>query len=197
MAQAKPLGRATFTLLTIGCLALAAIFNGGSNATAAVNNQTDAPALTEDLSAPGVFIIRGSEINLVSREANLPIALKNNFENTVRVHVHVNPSNSRVVIPSSVEIEVVGGGQTTIAHVPVKAVAQGRVFLIVWLTTFSGIRLTKDSYLQMVVQPDVEFTLLLGFGALVGALGTVGVTRTVRRRRRVAASAGIELEKDS
>lgn len=132
---------------------------------------------------PGVYILRGSNINLVSRESKVPVAIRNTFNSDVRVHVHVDPSNPRVIVPSSVEI-VVPAGETVNAQVPVQAVAQGKVFLIVWLTTFSGIRLTKNSYVQMQVEPDIEITMLASFAGLVLALGVAGAIRTVRRRRK-------------
>ncbi|MDE2386459.1 MAG: hypothetical protein KGL77_02025 [Actinomycetales bacterium] len=132
---------------------------------------------------PGVYILRGSNINLVSRESKVPVAIRNTFDSDVRVHVHVDPSNPRVIVPSSVEI-VIPAGETVNAQVPVQAVAQGKVFLIVWLTTFSGIRLTKNSYVQMQVEPDIEITLLASFAGLVLALGVAGAIRTVRRRRK-------------
>ncbi|MFM5967954.1 MAG: DUF6049 family protein [Micrococcales bacterium] len=141
---------------------------------------TRTPAPTQQ---PGVYLLRGSEINLVARESKVPIAIRNTFGSDVRVHVHVNPSNPRVIVPSSVEI-VVPAGETVNAQVPVKAVAQGKVFLIVWLTTFSGIRLTKNNYIQMHVEPDIEFALLASFASVVIALVVVGAIRTVRRRKK-------------
>ena len=127
-------------------------------------------------------MLRGSSVNLVSRESKIPIAIRNAFDSDVRVHVHVSPSNPRVIVPGAVEI-VIPAGETVNAQVPVKAVAQGKVFLIVYVTTFSGIRLTKNSYVQMTVNPDVEFALLGGFGALVLGLGAVGAWRMSHRRR--------------
>jgi hypothetical protein len=155
---------------------------------AASPSSTPAPTPTPTAPAvpevkPGVYILRGSNINLVARESKVPVAIRNTFTSDVRVHVHVNPSNPRVIVPSSVEV-VVPAGETVNAQVPVEAVAQGKVFLIVWLTTFSGIRLTKNSYVQMQVEPDIEITLLASFAGLVLALGVVGVIRTLRRRRR-------------
>lgn len=142
-----------------------------------------APALPATQPKPGVYLLRGSNINLVARESKVPVAIRNTFPSDVRVHVHVKPSNPRVIVPSSAEV-VVPAGETINAQVPVKAVAQGKVFLIVWLTTFSGIRLTKNSYVQMQVEPDIEVTLLASFAGLVLALGVAGVIRTIRRRRR-------------
>jgi asparagine N-glycosylation enzyme membrane subunit Stt3 len=69
------------------------------------------------------------------------------------------------------------------AQVPVKAIANGKVFLIVWLTTFSGLRLGQDSNLQMIVNADLELALLVGFGFAVVLLLIFGTVRTLRRRK--------------
>ncbi len=58
------------------------------------------------------------------------------------------------------------------------------MFLIVWLTTFSGIKLDSQSILQMNVNADVEETMLFAFGGAVFALGAFGSVRTLRKRRR-------------
>ena len=171
----------------IGALTAVAVVLSANSANAASLNPTPTPTPSSStapapLAQPGVYLLRGSEINLVARESKVPVAIRNTFDSDVRVHVHVNPSNPRVIVPSSVEV-VVPAGETVNAQVPVKAVAQGKVFLIVWLTTFSGIRLTKNNYIQMHVEPDIEFALLASFASVVVALVVVGAIRTVRRRK--------------
>ena len=171
----------------IGALTAVAVVLSANSANAASPNPTPTPTPSSStapapLAQPGVYLLRGSEINLVARESKVPVAIRNTFDSDVRVHVHVNPSNPRVIVPSSVEV-VVPAGETVNAQVPVKAVAQGKVFLIVWLTTFSGIRLTKNNYIQMHVEPDIEFALLASFASVVVALVVVGAIRTVRRRK--------------
>lgn len=153
---------------------------------APVATPTEAPTTPE--LAPGIYVLRGSAINLVSRESKIPIAIRNTFDSDVRVHVHVSASNPRVIVPNAVEVNI-PAGTTVTAQVPVRAVAQGKVFLIVSVSTFSGIRLTKDSYIQMNVEPDVELALIAGFVGLVLALGGVGAVRTIRRRRANAEAA--------
>jgi hypothetical protein len=185
MIAPKRTGR-LLALLAAVATALTAWF-APSAATAATVQPTPTPTPTAvnptapDLE-PGIYVLRGSSINLVSRESKVPVAIRNTFDSDVRVQVHINPSNPRVIVPSAVEITV-PGGETVNAQVPVKAVAQGKVFLIVWVTTFSGIRLTKDRYIEMTVNPDVEVTLLSAFGALVVGLGAVGAWRMIRRRK--------------
>jgi hypothetical protein len=186
MKQVKMALIAAVTSFAVLTYALPGIAASATPAPSSTSTATPSPAPTQSAvreQKPGVYILRGSNINLVSRESKVPVAIRNNFSSDVRVHVHVNPSNPRVIVPSSVEI-VIPAGETVNAQVPVQAVAQGKVFLIVWLTTFSGIRLTKNSYLQMQVEPDIEITLLASFAGLVLALGVAGAIRTVRRSRR-------------
>lgn len=132
---------------------------------------------------PSVHIVPGSTINLVSRESNVPVRVQNDFDSDVTVHVHMSPSNPRVIVPNAVAITVPAHSAVN-AKVPVQAIANGKVFLIVWLTTFSGLRLGKDSILQMNVNADIELAMLIGFGAIVIILGTFGAVRTVRKNRR-------------
>jgi hypothetical protein len=137
---------------------------------------------------PEIAIVPGSTINLVSRESSAPISIKNEFDADIRVFVKVSPSNARVEVPRVVEVTV--PALTTLnAEVPVRAVAQGKVFLRVQLTTFSGLPLGKSMVLQMNVDPDLETNLVVGFGLLVTALGAWGTVRTVRKRREREAEA--------
>ena len=134
---------------------------------------------------PSIHIVPGSVINLVSSESKVPVRIQNDFDSEIRVHVHMLPSNPRVSVPQAVEV-VVPASSGINAQVPVKAIGNGKVFLIVWLTTFSGIRLTENSNLQMNVNAGIETAMLVVFASLIVALGTVGVLRTRSKRRRKA-----------
>ena len=134
---------------------------------------------------PSVRIVPGSVINLVSSESKVPVRIQNDFDSEIRVQVHMMPSNPRVVVPNAVEV-VVPASSGINAQVPVKAIGNGKVFLIVWLTTFSGLRLTENAHLQMNVNAGIETTMLVIFGVSVLGLGTVGVLRTRRKLRRKA-----------
>ena len=151
-----------------------------------------APAQALDTeNGQGVFIVTGSEINLVARTSNIPVQIKNVFDSDVTVHVHVQPTNPRVVVPASVEIKVPGNTSVT-AKVPVVAVANGGVVLKVWLSTFSGHSLGKATFLRMNVNADIELTMLLGFGGGILVLFGFGVARQVSKNRRKHAMQVIE-----
>lgn len=156
-------------------LSTVSLFFGG------VFSAAPASALDTD-NGQGVFIVPGSEINLVARTSNIPIQIKNTFTSEVTVHVHVQPTNPRVIVPAAVSVTVPGLTSVT-AKVPVEAVANGGVILKAWLTTFSGHRLGKASFLKMNVNADIEIAMLIGFGGTVFALLGFGIIRTIRKKR--------------
>ena len=152
---------------------------------ASANPSVAAPVAAIPTDIPSIRIVPGSVINLVSSESKVPVRIQNDFDSEIRVHVHMLPSNPRVSVPQAVEV-VVPASSGINAQVPVKAIGNGKVFLIVWLTTFSGIRLTENSNLQMNVNAGIETAMLVVFASLIVALGTVGVLRTRSKRRRKA-----------
>lgn len=131
----------------------------------------------------GVFIVPGSDINLVARTSNIPVQIENAFNSEVTVHVHVQPTNPRIVVPASVAVTIPALTSVT-AKVPVEAVANGEVMLKVWLTTFSGQKLGGATFLQMNVNADIEFAMLAGFASVVALLLIFGIVRTIRKKRR-------------
>jgi hypothetical protein len=171
--------------LTITAALAASIFSPNP-ASAASKVQTDLPT-----DIPSVHIVPGSVINLVSSESKVPVRIQNDFDSEVRVQVHMLPSNPRVLVPNAVEV-VVPASSGINAQVPVKAIGNGKVFLIVWLTTFSGLRLTDNAHLQMNVNAGIETAMLIVFGVLVVGLGSVGVLRTRRKLRRKAKLEALE-----
>ncbi len=166
-------------VITATAALAASIFSPGS-ASAATKLPADLPT-----DIPSIHIVPGSVINLVSSASKVPVRIQNDFDSEIRVQVHMLPSNPRVVVPNSVEV-VVPADSGINAQVPVQAIGNGKVFLIVWLTTFSGLRLTENAHLQMNVNAGIETAMLIVFGVVVFGLGTVGVLRTRRKLRRKA-----------
>ena len=200
----EPLTRKTAILAALAALA-ASIFSGNpaaanvSRGPVALANPRANSSVSQVHSAlptdiPGVRIVPGSVINLVASESKVPVRIQNSFDSEIRVHVHMLPSNPRVTVPNAVEV-VVPANSGINAQVPVKAIGNGKVFLIVWLTTFSGLRLTENAHLQMNVNAGIETVMLIVFGTVVAALGTIGVLRT-RRKLRIKAQQEAQLEAD-
>ena len=176
--------RRNVAILTTSAALAASIFSANPAAAnpAMANPATPAvSAIPTDI--PSIRIVPGSTINLVSSESKVPVRIQNDFDADIRVHVHMKPSNPRVSFPQAVEV-VVPASSGINAQVPVKAIGNGKVFLIVWLTTFSGIRLGPNSNLQMNVNAGIETAMLIVFASLIATLGTVGVLRTRAKIRR-------------
>jgi hypothetical protein len=176
-------------IITASAALAASIFSAipanATSAPVAASPSLEAPVSAIPTDIPSIHIVPGSVINLVSSESKVPVRIQNDFDSEIRVHVHMLPSNPRVSVPQAVEV-VVPASSGINAQVPVKAIGNGKVFLIVWLTTFSGIRLTENSNLQMNVNAGIETAMLVVFASLIVALGTVGVLRTRSKRRRKA-----------
>lgn len=131
----------------------------------------------------GVFIVTGSEINLVARSSNIPIQIKNTFKSDVVVHVFVRPTNARVSVPAAVEVKI--PGETTVtAKIPVEAVANGKVLLRAWIETFSGVQIGRAVVISMNVNADIELTMLISFAGGVLVLLVFGIFRTIRKSRK-------------
>ena len=134
---------------------------------------------------PSVHIIAGSDINLLASDARIPVRVKNDFNSDLRVHVHAVASNGRLSIPAPVEITIPANTAVN-AQIPVKAIGSGEVNLTVWLETFSGLRVGDEVQVLVNVNADAENAILIGFTAIICVLGTLGLVRTLRKRRERA-----------
>lgn len=134
---------------------------------------------------PSVHIIAGSDINLLASDARIPVRVKNDFNTDLRVHVHAVASNGRLSIPAPVEITIPANTAVN-AQIPVKAIGSGEVNLTVWLETFSGLRVGDEVQVLVNVNADAENAILIGFTAIICVLGTLGLVRTLRKRRERA-----------
>jgi Family of unknown function (DUF6049) len=131
---------------------------------------------------PTVAIVPGSTINLVAHESKIPLSIRNDFDSEVTVHAWVIPESFAVIVPHGIEVKI--PPKTTVtAQVPVIAVSNGEVDLKAYLTTFSGRRFNGSVKLHMVVNADIETSVIFAFGASVVTLLGFGVVRTIRRRR--------------
>lgn len=129
-----------------------------------------------------VQIVKGSNINLVSQDSRVPILLRNNYDTEVRVLIHVATTNLRVRLPKSTAVTI-PANSTLNATVPVQAVANGTVTLNVWLTSFSGVRLSQNTSIEMNVLGNFEAIAIGSLGVIVAVLLVVGTLRMLRRRR--------------
>lgn len=138
--------------------------------------------LTES-DAGAVTIVRGSAINLVSRESSFPVAVTNTLPGEVRVIVNLRSNSAKVIVDESKVQLVIPAGTTINAQFPIRAIGSGEVVMVSWLTALSGIELGKPVPIRLNVNPDIETAAIVLFLSFVAVLIVVGVVRTVRRRK--------------
>ena len=157
-------------------VALALVMLSGSGVQAATT--TEPPA-----DYPRVHFVPGSNINLLSSSSNIPLRIQNDYREDVVVHVHAIATNGRLVIPAAIAVKI--PGLTTItAKLPVRATGVGKVDLVVWLESFAGYRLNEQVFIKVNVNADAETNIIVAFTAIVSILGTLGLVRTLSKRRK-------------
>ena len=141
------------------------------------------PAETPKDPTGSVDIVSGSEINLVSREATLPVVVTNTYEGRARVLVHMISASPKLQVVNKVVRLSIPAGETMNAQFPVSAIGSGEVTMITWLTSLSGVEIGPRVSIKLRVYPDIENVAIVLFLGLVAALTVVGVIRTMRKRR--------------
>jgi hypothetical protein len=130
-----------------------------------------------------VSIVRGSTINLVSRESSFPVPVTNTLPGEVRVLVNLRSNSAKVVVEDPVVQLIIPAGTTINAQFPIRAIGSGDVVMVAWLTALSGVELGKRVPIRLTVNPDIETAAIVLFLSFVVILVVVGVFRTVRRRK--------------
>ena len=142
-----------------------------------------------------VSIPQSSTIQLLTANADLPIAVRNDLPWPVTVELHASPTDPRLDVKPVTET-VVQANSTTRAKVPVSArVGSGEVDLRLSLFSPTGVPIQDQQSVRVAVRAEWETIGLIIFGGLAALLIALGVIRTVRRKRREgAADAAVEAE---
>jgi hypothetical protein len=144
------------------------------------------PALPTELTetdSGGISIVRGSTINLVSRESSFPVPVTNTLPGEVRVVVNLRSSSPKVVVEDSTIQLTIPAGTTMNAQFPIRAIGSGDVVMVAWLTALSGVELGKRVTIRLTVNPDIETAAIVLFLSFVVVLIVIGTIRTLRRRK--------------
>ncbi len=141
------------------------------------------PATLTEADAGSVSIVKGSGINLVSRESSLPVAVTNTLAGEVRVIVNLKSNSAKLVVEDSTMQLVIPAGTTVNAQFPIRAIGSGNVVLVSWLTALSGRELGVRVPINLTVNPDIETAAIVLFLSFVAVLMVIGVIRTLRRRK--------------
>lgn len=151
---------------------------GGWNV--AVDASVDAGATT----LASVQVVEGSNINLLSNQAALPITLSNELPYPVTVVVQVTPSNGRLVVDENRTEVTIEASSRRGTQVPVTAVANGSVTLTIQLLSPSGVLISAPSPVRVNVSAEWETLGTVSVAALAVVVFGIGVVRVILRRRK-------------
>jgi Family of unknown function (DUF6049) len=130
-----------------------------------------------------VYIVAGSDINMVSRESKVPVSVQNNYDRPIRVRVHAISQDPAVNVQEYVSVRIPANSRKD-ALLPISVISSGEFKIKVWVTTFTDIRLGKSKEIKLTANPDIELAILFGFGTLIAGLLAMGSYRMISRRRQ-------------
>jgi hypothetical protein len=127
-----------------------------------------------------VFVVTGSNINIVSRESKVPVSIQNNYDRQVKIRVHASAPDPAVTVQKFVSLTIPANSRKD-ALIPISILSGGEYKLNVWVTTFNDIRVGETVEMNLTVNPDVEVFIIIVFGALIAVLLVLGAIRMKRR----------------
>ena len=134
-----------------------------------------------------VFVVSGSDINIVSRESKVPVSIQNNYDRQVRIRVHASAPDPAVTVAEYVSITIPANSRKD-ALLPISILSGGEYKLNVWLTTFNDIRVGETVSMNLTVNPDIEVIIIVAFGCLIAVLIVLGAIRMTRRNKSGASA---------
>lgn len=127
-----------------------------------------------------VFVVTGSNINIVSRESKVPVSIQNNYDRQIKIRVHAAAPDPAVTVQKDVSLTIPANSRKD-ALIPISILSGGDYKLNVWVTTFNNIRVGETVEMNLTVNPDIEVFIIIVFAALIAVLLVLGVIRMKRR----------------
>jgi hypothetical protein len=129
-----------------------------------------------------VFVVSGSDINIVSRESKIPVSVQNNYDREVTIRVHASAPDPAVNVEKYVSLTIPANSRKD-ALIPISILSGGEYKLNVWLTTFTDQRVGETVSIKLTVNPDIEIMIIVVFGSVIVILLGLGVLRMARRNK--------------
>ena len=127
-------------------------------------------------------IVPGSNINVVARDARIPVTVTNPTDQDIEVTVMAASNSFRLEIVESATL-IVPARSSAVAELPIRAIANGPLEISVWLSV-EGNQIGDTVIVEVIVNYDIELFLLVSFGVAMFALIVIGVIRTTSKLRR-------------
>lgn len=129
-----------------------------------------------------------SQVNFFAEKSVIPVPVTNDLPEPVTVYVTIDPNTPLLAVEESrVEVVVPPNSQAS-AQVPVQAISNGRVTLIVELSSADGVQIGPTRLVQVNVVAGWEGPVFTILAVLVVAMFAFGIVRTIVRRRRPPAA---------
>lgn len=122
-------------------------------------------------------------VNVISRDAEVPIQVTNNLPYPVRVTVFVRPTAP--LITTHTQVARIPGRSSTTVRVPVQVRANGPVNAAVTLRDRDGNTIGTPIVAHMNVHMGVEDRFMLVLGGIVVVLFLAGLVRSIMRGRKM------------
>jgi Family of unknown function (DUF6049) len=130
-----------------------------------------------------VSISLASEYTVLSNTAEVPVSVSNDSLATVTIDVRVRSTSGIVHVDSASQTVTIEPRSNVRITVPMTAVANGRTALVASLSDSSGLAIGTPVVFPIEVQAQWEIlTVVVFFGSVV-VIMTIGIIRTIRRRR--------------
>ncbi len=127
-------------------------------------------------------IVPGSNINVVARDARIPVTVANPTDQDIEVTVMAASNSFRLEIIEDATL-IVPARSSAVAELPIRAIANGPLEITVWLSV-EGNQIGDTVIVEVIVNYDIELFLLVSFGVAMFALIVIGVIRTTSKLRR-------------
>ena len=127
-------------------------------------------------------IVPGSNINVVARDARIPVTVTNPTDQDIEVTVMAASNSFRLEIIENATL-IVPARSSAVAELPIRAIANGPLEISVWLSV-EGNQIGDTVVVEVIVNYDIELFLLVSFGVAMFALIVIGVIRTTSKLRR-------------
>ena len=127
-------------------------------------------------------IVPGSNINVVARDARIPVTVTNPTDQDIEVTVMAASNSFRLEIIENATL-IIPARSSAVAELPIKAIANGPLEISVWLSV-EGNQIGDTVIVEVIVNYDIELFLLVSFGVAMFALIVIGVIRTTSKLRK-------------
>ena len=129
-----------------------------------------------------VYVVKGSDINMVSRDSKVPVSIQNNYDRPVRIRVHARSADPALSVKDFVSLTIPANSRKD-ALLPITVISNGKFTVKVWVSTFTDLKISGITDLTITANPNIELFILVGFGLLLAVLVALGAYRMIQRRR--------------